>query len=85
MNYTPKMTPRGGQTNTEKKDGRPGGTRTPNMRFWRPPLYQLELLTQNWLVEQDSNLRISCLTGRRLTAWLSTKKWWAVEESNLVP
>src|SRR6266851_4390000 len=19
--------------------GRPGGTRTPNMRFWRPPLY----------------------------------------------
>src|SRR5688500_7368383 len=24
--------------------GRPGGTRTPNMRFWRPPLYQLELL-----------------------------------------
>jgi hypothetical protein len=24
--------------------GRPGGTRTPNMRFWRPPLYQFELL-----------------------------------------
>src|SRR5471032_2408036 len=24
--------------------GRPGGTRTPNKRFWRPPLYQLELL-----------------------------------------
>src|SRR5688572_10408580 len=24
--------------------GRPGGTRTPNMWFWRPPLYQLELL-----------------------------------------
>ena len=23
---------------------RPGGTRTPNKRFWRPPLYQLELL-----------------------------------------
>src|SRR5512145_831431 len=25
-------------------NGRPGGTRTPNMRFWRPPLYQFELL-----------------------------------------
>ena len=24
--------------------GRPGGTRTPNTRFWRPALYQLELL-----------------------------------------
>ena len=24
--------------------GRPGGTRTPNTRFWRPLLYQLELL-----------------------------------------
>src|SRR3989304_4658545 len=21
--------------------GRPGGSRTPNLRFWRPPLYQL--------------------------------------------
>ena len=26
------------------KFGRPGGTRTPNARLWRPPLYQLELL-----------------------------------------
>ena len=25
-------------------DGRPGGIRTPNQRFWRPPLYQFELL-----------------------------------------
>ena len=24
--------------------GRPGGIRTPNIRFWRPALYQLELL-----------------------------------------
>ena len=24
--------------------GRPGGTRTPNIRFWRPALYQFELL-----------------------------------------
>src|SRR5450759_3526935 len=24
--------------------GRPGGARTPNIRFWRPALYQLELL-----------------------------------------
>src|SRR5437867_12504880 len=27
-----------------QRSGRPGGTRTPNMRFWRPPLYQFELL-----------------------------------------
>ena len=24
--------------------GRPGGIRTPNIRFWRPALYQFELL-----------------------------------------
>src|SRR4029453_202668 len=30
--------------------GRPGGTRTPIMRFWRPPLYQLELLACNPLL-----------------------------------
>ena len=32
------------QISRTKLYGRPGGTRTPNMRFWRPPLYQLELL-----------------------------------------
>src|SRR5688572_8812116 len=33
------------------RGGRPGGTRTPNMRFWRPPLYQLELLACNYPLE----------------------------------
>src|SRR5947199_2792391 len=36
------------------RSGRPGGTRTPNMRFWRPPLYQFELLaclnSRQWAV-----------------------------------
>ena len=32
----------------KKVSGRPGGIRTPNMRFWRPPLYQLELLACAW-------------------------------------
>src|SRR5215475_10463313 len=27
-----------------KSAGRPGGIRTPSIRFWRPALYQLELL-----------------------------------------
>jgi hypothetical protein len=27
-----------------RQPGRPGGIRTPNFRFWRPALYQLELL-----------------------------------------
>src|ERR1700704_3624785 len=27
-----------------KRLGRPGGIRTPSIRFWRPALYQLELL-----------------------------------------
>ena len=27
-----------------EKLGRPGGIRTPNFRFWRPALYQFELL-----------------------------------------
>src|SRR4029077_1938926 len=31
-------------TRIEKKVGRPGGIRTPNPRFWRPMLYQFELL-----------------------------------------
>src|SRR5262245_12951588 len=26
------------------RTGRPGGTRTPNLRFWRPATYQCELL-----------------------------------------
>jgi hypothetical protein len=34
----------GRRCNPDKTGGRPGGTRTPNMRFWRPPLYQFELL-----------------------------------------
>ena len=33
-----------------QRSGRPGGTRTPNMRFWRPPLYQLELLACIYMV-----------------------------------
>src|ERR1700730_12649179 len=28
---------------TLPRNGRGGGIRTPNLRFWRPPLYQLEL------------------------------------------
>src|SRR6266511_1042257 len=31
-----------------QESGRPGGTRTPNMRFWRPPLYQFELLAYSF-------------------------------------
>jgi hypothetical protein len=29
------------------KYGRPGGTRTPNLRFWRPLLYQLSYWPKN--------------------------------------
>jgi hypothetical protein len=29
--------------------GRPGGIRTPNIRFWRPALYQLELRAYRFL------------------------------------
>ena len=31
-----------------KRIGRPGGIRTPSIRFWRPALYQLELLACTW-------------------------------------
>ncbi len=34
---------------THLKNGRPGGTRTPSIRFWRPALYQLELLAYFFL------------------------------------
>ena len=32
------------QLSSANKDGRPGRTRTPNIRIWSPALYQLELL-----------------------------------------
>src|SRR5215475_2412688 len=32
-----------------KSAGRPGGIRTPSIRFWRPALYQLELLACTWV------------------------------------
>ena len=32
------------RSSTLEKSGRPGGIRTPSIRFWRPALYQLELL-----------------------------------------
>ncbi len=33
------------------RDGRPGGIRTPSIRFWRPALYQLELLACTFYTE----------------------------------
>src|SRR5580704_9555089 len=34
-------------------DGRPGGNRTPNLRFWRPPLCQLSYWPALQLLLQD--------------------------------
>jgi hypothetical protein len=42
MSLTPQIfsrQPRKAQLGRQAENGRPGGTRTPNMRFWRPPLY----------------------------------------------
>ena len=55
-----------------EKDGRGRGIRTPGLLLPKQALYQTELYPVNWLVEQDSNLRIFRLTGGRLTTWLST-------------
>ena len=41
------LTLTGSNPRKDRLPGRPGGIRTPNMRFWRPPLYQLELLACN--------------------------------------
>src|SRR2546429_2873051 len=49
--------------------GRPGGTRTPNMRFWRPPLYHwsywplllLRLLVVRVLAATRAELRLDQL------------------------
>src|SRR5439155_12876071 len=49
--------------------GRPGGTRTPNMRFWRPPLYHwsywplLRLLVVGVLAAPRAELRLDQLVG----------------------
>src|SRR5215468_2034542 len=32
-----------------RPNGRGGGIRTPNLRFWRPPLYQIELHPYSYL------------------------------------
>src|SRR5690349_6431178 len=37
-------------------DGRPGGNRTPNLRFWRPPLCQLSYWPKLLLVRKDGDL-----------------------------
>src|SRR6266853_6539405 len=56
-----------------KEVGRPGGTRTPNMRFWRPPLYHwsywplllvlLRLLVVGVLAAPRAELRLDQLVG----------------------
>src|SRR5438034_1267680 len=38
-----------------KRIGRPGGIRTPSIRFWRPALYQLELLACTSLDAHQNN------------------------------
>ena len=39
-----RKSPRGAADPLQKGGSRPGGSRTPNNRIWRPVLYQLELL-----------------------------------------
>jgi hypothetical protein len=60
--------------NSEKRKmikfcGRPGGIRTPNIRFWRPALYQLELLA----CIRASNGQLLCFLVRRVLAAEATK------------
>src|SRR6266849_4318502 len=54
----------------QEEVGRPGGTRTPNMRFWRPPLYPcsywprlLGLLVVGVLAAPRTELRLDQLVG----------------------
>src|SRR6266496_1571993 len=57
-----------------QRSGRPGGTRTPNMRFWRPPLYQFELLACSL---QKAIYRVSLCTvwaRHRLQNFLSSSR-----------
>src|SRR6266550_1928492 len=42
--------------------GRPGGSRTPNLRFWRPPLCQLSY----WPVGRSAFLRPGARTSKQL-------------------
>src|SRR5262245_5646241 len=45
--------------------GRPGGTRTPNPRFWRPVLWPIELLACS---RNRASLRLPLLVGGVLAA-----------------
>ena len=46
-------------------DGRPGGIRTHNIRFWRPALYQFELLacSEDHMARVPLSLRVSTPTA----------------------
>lgn len=76
------------------KIGKGGGTRTPDLRFWRPRLYQLSYTLINWSAQRDSNPRIlgcsqrpnharTCAQKLTFTSFLTTSNWWARKDSNL--
>jgi hypothetical protein len=44
------------RSSTLKSAGRPGGIRTPSIRFWRPALYQLELLACTLLKDHPKSI-----------------------------
>src|SRR5579875_3094573 len=48
-----------GETFHGRTASRAGGTRTPNRRFWRPVLCQIELLPYSWVGEFPSRKTIA--------------------------
>src|SRR5690554_6605841 len=50
--------------------GRPGGNRTPNLRFWRPPLCQLSYWPNDWLREScEPSMSKFTLNDSRFTSF----------------
>ena len=49
-----------------RESGRPGGTRTPTTRLWRPLLYQLELLASPIPPDTSGNIMKAVLRSKRL-------------------
>src|SRR5207245_925813 len=57
--------------------GRPGGNRTPNLRFWRPPLCQLSywprLLAE--IAPSDFSGTLPCRTPAKSVAFFEDQTW----------